>query len=51
MTLRYEKAPALDDAASEIWRSLGYEVHPMDCSAVYPCFGSLGCLVNVLRRG
>jgi N-dimethylarginine dimethylaminohydrolase len=48
---RYGKVAALDAAAAEVWRGLGYEVHPVDCSAVYPNFGSLGCLVNVLRRG
>jgi hypothetical protein len=48
---RYGKLAALDEAAAEVWRGLGCEVRPVDCSAVYPNFGSLGCLVNVLRRG
>jgi hypothetical protein len=48
---RYGKVAALDEAAAEVWSGLGYEIRPVDCSAVYPNFGSLGCLVNVLRRG
>ncbi|MCY3022828.1 MAG: agmatine deiminase family protein [Planctomycetota bacterium] len=42
--------PELNRAAAEVWRSLGYEVRPVDCSAAYTHFGSLHCLVNVVRR-
>jgi len=47
----YNAVPRLNEAAAAVWRSLGYEVQPVDCSAVYSHFGTLGCLVNVLRRG
>ena len=47
----YEDVPALNTAAEGVWRGLGYEVRPVDCSDVYIHFGSLRCLVNVLRRG
>ncbi len=47
----YAHVPSLNEAAAAAWRSLGYEVRPVDCSAVFPHFGSLRCLVNVLRRG
>ncbi|HUT32828.1 MAG TPA: agmatine deiminase family protein [Planctomycetota bacterium] len=47
----YAHVPALNEAAAAVWRGLGYEVRPVDCSAVYPHFGTLRCLVNVLRRG
>ncbi len=43
--------PALDEPAAQTWRSLGFKVHAVDCSSTYPHFGSLRCLVNVLRRG
>jgi hypothetical protein len=43
--------PALDRAAQELYRSLGFEVRPVDVAAVYRHNGSLGCLVNVLARG
>jgi len=46
----YAHVPALNEAAAAVWRGLGYEVRPVDCTAVYPHFGSLRCLVNVLRR-
>jgi len=46
----YDAVPRLNEAAAETWRSLGYEVRPVDCSAVYSHFGTLGCLVNVLGR-
>jgi hypothetical protein len=41
---------ALSDAAESVWRELGYEVRRIDCTATYRYFGSLRCLVNVLRR-
>ena len=46
----YEGAGILNEAAGRAWRELGYEVRPVDCTAAYPHFGSLRCLVNVLRR-
>ena len=42
---------ALNRAAAAVWRSLGYEVRPVSCDACYRHFGTLHCLVNVLRRG
>lgn len=47
----YGHVPALNAAAERIWRGLGYEVRPVDCSAVYRHYGTLRCLVNVLSRG
>jgi hypothetical protein len=47
----YRGAEALNDVAAEVWRGLGCTVRPIDCTLVYPHFGSLHCLVNVLRRG
>jgi hypothetical protein len=45
------KLPALDEAGRRFWESQGFEVHPIDVSAIYHLNGSLGCLVNVLARG
>jgi len=42
---------ALDRAAQDLYRSLGFEVRPVDVAAVYRHNGSLGCLINVLERG
>jgi len=47
----YAGAEALNRAAQEIWEGLGYEVFAVDCTATYRHFGSLRCLVNVVRRG
>lgn len=47
----FRGADALNDAAERTWRNLGWEVRRVDCTACYPHFGSLRCLVNVLRRG
>ena len=47
----YRGAEPLNDAAAAVWRGLGYEVRPIDCTNVYRHFGCLHCLVNVLRRG
>lgn len=41
---------ALDDAAAAVYRSLGYDVRPVDASAVYVHGGTLHCLVHVTRR-
>lgn len=46
----YRHTPALNAAAGAVWRDLGYEVRPVDCTALSAHFGALGCLVNVLRR-
>lgn len=43
--------PALDAAGQAFWEAQGFEVHPIDVSAIYHLNGSLGCLVNVLARG
>lgn len=48
---KYQGAEAMNDAAAQVWKSLGYEVHPIDCTSSYRFFGNLHCLVNVLRRG
>jgi hypothetical protein len=45
------RLPALDDAATEAYRKLGYRVIPIDVSTIYTLNGSLGCLVNVMARG
>ncbi len=46
----YAGLDALNDAASQIWRGLGFEVRPVDCTTTYRHFGCLHCLVNVLTR-
>ncbi len=46
----YRGAEALNAAAQKIWIDLGYSVRLVDCTAVYPHYGCLHCLVNVLRR-
>jgi len=46
----FSGAGPLNRAAAEVWTGLGYEVRSVDCDACYPHFGSLRCLVNVLRR-
>ncbi|TNF25148.1 MAG: hypothetical protein EP329_23670 [Deltaproteobacteria bacterium] len=44
-------APApLRAAAEAVWRDAGYIVHAIDATSAYTHFGSLRCLVNVLRR-
>lgn len=48
---RYDGADALNSAAAEVWRQAGFEVRAVDCTACYRHFGSLRCLVSVLRRG
>jgi hypothetical protein len=42
--------PRLTAAAATIWSSLGYAVHPIDCSPVWTKGGTLHCLINVLER-
>ncbi len=46
----YRGAESLNAIAHKTWQSLGYEVHEIDCTDVFPNFGTLHCLVNVLRR-
>jgi hypothetical protein len=47
----YRGADALNDAAAQVWRDLGFQVRPVDCTSSYRHFGNLHCLVNVLQRG
>jgi hypothetical protein len=46
----YRGAEALNAAARQVWADLGFEIRPVDCTSVYPHFGCLHCLVNVLKR-
>jgi hypothetical protein len=47
----FAHASELNRAAADVWRSLGYDVRTVDCTNAYTHFGSLHCLVNVVRRG
>ena len=47
----FSRVEPLNLAAEQVWSRLGYEVRRIDCDACYVHFGSLRCLVNVLRRG
>ena len=47
----FSHAEVVNRAAEQVWTDLGYEVRPVNCDACYTHFGSLRCLVNVLRRG
>jgi hypothetical protein len=42
--------PALDAAAHDIYRKLGWEVIPIRVRGLYPFHGTIGCVVNVLER-
>ena len=42
--------PALDDAAQQAYRKLGWDVVPIHVRALYPFHGTIGCVVNVLSR-
>lgn len=46
----FDGADVLNRAAQDVWARLGYDVRRVNCSACYMHFGSLRCLVNVLRR-
>jgi len=46
----YRHVPELDAAASLAWHAAELAVHRVDCTDVYPHFGSLRCLVNVATR-
>jgi hypothetical protein len=47
----FSAAEVLNRAAARVWADLGYEVRPVRCDSCYRYFGTLHCLVNVLRRG
>jgi hypothetical protein len=42
--------PALDQAAAEIYRSLGATVHPIDVSGIFHHGGTVRCLAAVISR-
>jgi len=46
----YRGADVLNDAAAKVWGRLGYTIRRVDCTETFRHFGSLHCLVNVLRR-
>ena len=46
----FKGAARLNAAAEAVWRKLGFGVRRIDCTNTYKHFGSLRCLVNVLRR-
>jgi len=46
----FQGVDSLNAAAADVWSRLKFEVRPVDCTACYPHFGTLRCLVNVLRR-
>ncbi len=46
----YRPVPGLNDQAERVWQSMGFEVSRVDCTDTYRSFGSLRCLVSVLRR-
>ncbi len=46
----YAGQDALNQAAVETWEGMGYRIVPIDCTKVFPRFGTLHCLVNVLER-
>jgi len=43
--------PALDARATQVYQSLGWQVHPVRARKLYAYHGTIGCLVNVLGRG
>lgn len=46
----FDGAEVINESSAALWRDLGYEVRPVNCTSSYRLFGSLRCLVNVLRR-
>ncbi|MCG3183701.1 MAG: hypothetical protein ICCCNLDF_01809 [Planctomycetes bacterium] len=46
-----DHAQRLNEAAEQVWEKAGYEVKRVNCTDCYKFFGSLRCLVNVLKRG
>ncbi|MCZ7607880.1 MAG: agmatine deiminase family protein [Planctomycetota bacterium] len=47
----FDGAERLNEAAAQVWEKAGYEVKRVNCTDCYKFFGSLRCLVNVLKRG
>jgi N-dimethylarginine dimethylaminohydrolase len=47
----FDHAEVINESSARVWQDLGYEVRPVNCTSSYRLFGSLRCLVNVLRRG
>ena len=43
-------ADELNRAAARVWTNLGYKVRTVRCDGCYRFFGTIHCLVNVLRR-
>jgi hypothetical protein len=43
-------ADVLNEEAARVWSELGYDVRRVRCDSCYRYFGTLHCLVNVLRR-
>jgi hypothetical protein len=48
--LRQLPADVLNEEAARVWSELGYDVRRVRCDSCYRYFGTLHCLVNVLRR-
>ena len=46
----FRSAEVLNRAAATVWNEMGYEVRPVACDDCGRNFGTLHCLVNVLRR-
>ncbi len=44
------RLPALDQAATDVWRKLGYEVVPIDCLGPAVFGGSVRCLCQTIRE-
>jgi hypothetical protein len=42
--------PELDQAAEQTYRALGFDVKPIDVSAIFQLGGAIRCLANVTRR-
>ncbi|MHB1034390.1 MAG: agmatine deiminase family protein [Pirellulales bacterium] len=47
----FRRASELNREAAGVWTEMGFEVRPVECDACARHFGTLHCLVNVLRRG
>ncbi|MGD0462293.1 MAG: hypothetical protein ABSB74_07370 [Tepidisphaeraceae bacterium] len=46
----FEGQDRLNVAAQTIWQNLGYRVAPIDVSSAFRYFGTLHCLVNVIKK-
>ena len=46
----FREAEPLNTRAADIWRRMGFQVKPIDCSTAYIHYGSLRCLVSVMDR-